>query len=245
MPNPGPATNIVTNSMAELVSVSAPARLMYPQDQLTAISAFGNGSMTFQYVPVLNAMTLSRVDALFGMSIASTTTSNIYGFALTALAGIYTNTVSGAGTATTAILSALSTGSTTVSYSVASNNSGQTQLLQSAIRAISVPMGFCSLYQGEYIIGYALSSATSSIGTAANTALGQTLSVYGGAQLQTALNFAPEFTNATATSGGLYQGMGIHSVTQSAPLNTYAISDINATGVNISQANIALVFRNT
>jgi len=243
MPNPGPAPNIVSNSMAELITVSQPARYIYPQDQLTAVTAPGMGSLSFQYVNVPQAFTASRVDALFAFSVASSATTNTYGLAITAFAGIYTNTSLGSGTATTAGLTALSTGSTTVSYSVASNSAGVTQLNQSALRNISVPLGFASVYAGEYIVGFAISTNTSSVGLS-TTALGQTMSVYGGNQLQTAQNYAVEFTAATATSGGLFAGMGVHSVTQSAPLATYAISDINATGANLSAANIALVFRN-
>ena len=88
----------------------------------------------------------------------------------------------------------------------------------------------------------------------ATTALGQTISVYGGNQIQTALNFAPEFTNATNASLGFfgggnpvagYGGMGIHSVTQAFPAASYALSDIVQTGASLAGANIAVVFRNT
>jgi hypothetical protein len=243
MPNPGPATNIVSNSMAELITVSQPSRTIYPSAQLTALTAPGNGTMSFNYVNVPNAFTCSRVDALVAFSVASSATTNTYGLAITAIAGIYTQTSLGAGTATTLGLTALTTGSVTVSYSVASNTAGVTQLNQSALRNISVPLGFASVYQGEYLVGFAISTNTTSIGLS-TTALGQTMSIYGGAQLQTGQNYAVEFTGATATSGGLFPGMGVHSVTQSAPLATYAVSDINATGVNLSAANIALVFRN-
>jgi hypothetical protein len=243
MPNPGPATNIVSNSMAELITVSQPARYIYPQDQLTAVTAPGNGTMSFQYVNVPQAFTASRVDALVAFSVASSATTNTYGLAITAIGGIYSTTALGSGTATTAGLTALTTGSATVSYSVASNTAGVTQLNQSALRNISVPLGFATVYAGEYIVGLAISTNTSSVGLS-TTALGQTLSIYGGNQLQTAQNYAVEFTQATATSVGLFAGMGVHSVSQSFPLNTYAISDINATGSAASAANIALVFRN-
>jgi hypothetical protein len=242
MPNPGPASNIVVQMQGVINSVSQPLRTIWPVEAMTAVTAPGNGSMSFQYLPISDPLTASRVDLLVGFSVASSATANTYGLVITALGGIYTNTFNVSGTASTAVLSALSTGSTTVSYSVASNTAGLTQLNQSAVRAISVPIAI-SAWPGEYWAGMAISTATSSVGTA-TTALGQTLSIYGGNGIQSAQNFAIEFTNATATSGGLYAGMGVHSVTQSYPAATYAISDINATGANLSAANIALVFRN-
>jgi hypothetical protein len=234
MPNPGPATNVFTPMQGVLNSVSQPLRTIWPVGNLTAVTAPGNGTMSFQYLPLSDPMTASRVDMLVAFSVASSAANNTYGLIVTAFGGIYSNISS--------TLSALSTGSATVSYSVASNTAGLTQLNQSALRAISVPIGI-SAWPGEYWAGFGISTNTSSAGTA-TTALGQTLSIYGGNAIQTAQNVAIEFTNATATSGGLYAGMGVHSVSQSGPAATYAVSDINATGANLSAANIALVFRN-
>ena len=234
MANPGPASNIFTPMQGVLNSVSQPLRTIWPVGNLTAVTAPGNGTMSFQYVPLSDPLTCSRLDALAAFSVASSATGNTYGLIISAYGGVYSNVSS--------TLSALTTGSGTVSYSVASNTAGYTQLNQTAIRAISVPMAI-SAWPGEYFVGFCMSTATSSLGTA-TTALGQTLSIYGGNAIQTAFNFAIEFTNATATSAGLYAGMGVHSVSQSGPAATYAVSDINGTGANLSAANIALVFRN-
>jgi hypothetical protein len=65
----------------------------------------------------------------------------------------------------------------------------------------------------------------------------------GGNQLQTAANYA-EFTNATATSTGLYGGMGIYTATSAGIGATLGLANIAQTGSSLSQANIALVFRN-
>ena len=243
MPNPGPASNIVTESMLQIGSVNFPARSIFPSVNLTALTAMGNGTMSFQYMPVGDNMTASRMDALFGWAVGSTTTTNTFGLAFTAIAGIYSNTVFGSGTATTQGMTALTTGSATQSYSVASQGSGQTQLFQSAVRPVSVPMNI-NLYPGEYIVGFALSTNTSSVG-AATTALGQTISVYGGTGWQTAVNAVAEFGNATAVTSGLWSPMGVHSVTQSYPAASYAQSDISGTGAPLANACIALVFRNT
>lgn len=246
MANPGPASQITLNVAAQIAPTSQPGRSMFPLSELTAVTANGNGTMSFQYMPVIAPFTASRVDCLVGFSVASSATANTWGLGVTALAGIYSNSNSSGGTATgstgQSTLWSLSTGSGSASYSLASNNSGQTQLLQAAVRAISVPLA-ATVLPGEYLVAFAVSTATISTGTA-TTALGITQSIYGGNELQTASNFAPEFTNATATSGGLFNGMGVHSVSQSACLATYAVSDINATGANLSAANIGLVFRN-
>ena len=211
-----------------------PNRTIFPEGNMTALTAPGQGSMSFQYMPVGDAFTATRMDVLVGMSVLSTASAVTYGLVITAIAGIYSRNAS--------TLSSMSTASTTVSYSIASNTAGQTQLNQAAVRAVSVPLNV-SFIPGEYFVAFVMSTNTSSIG-AATTALGQTLSMYGGNQLQSASNFAIEFTNATATSGGLYAGMGVHSVVQNAASATYAISDINATGSALSAANLAFVFRN-
>ena len=229
-----PASLTFPNTMLVINSVSQPYRTVFPTDSLTAVTAPGNGTMSFQYFPVSDAFTASRLDVLIGMSQASSATANTFGMGITAIAGLYSNVSSS--------LLALTTGSTNTSYSCASNSAGFTQLNQTAIRAVSCPLAI-SAYPGEYFVGFAWSTNTISSGTA-TTALGQTFSIYGGNALQSALNFAIEFTNATATSAGLYAGMGIHSVSQSYPAASYAVSDINGTGANLSAANIALVFRN-
>jgi hypothetical protein len=244
MANPGPASQITVNLEAMLQPTFQPGRSIYPCGNLTAVTANGNGTMSFQYLPVEAPFTASRMDVLVGYSVASSATGNTWGLGITAIAGIYTNSNSSGGTASTgqSTLWSLSTASTATSYSVASNNSGNTALIQAAIRAVSVPLG-ATVFPGEYLVGVAVSTATISTGTA-TTALGITQSIYGGNQVQTASNFAPEFTNATNASLGLYGGMGVHSASQSAPLATYALSDILQTGANLSAANIALVFRN-
>jgi hypothetical protein len=244
MPNPGPVSNIFTNSMLVVNNVSAPARTIFPIGNLTAVTAPGNGTMSFQYLPISDPMTATRMDVLLGISQASSATTNTFGWGISAYGGIYTNVFSVSGTGSTQILSALTTGSTAVSYTVASNTAGQTQLNQAAVRGLSVPMNAVML-PGEYFAAFAWSTNTISAGLS-TTALGQTVSIYGGNQIQTASNFALDFTNATtATGGGLYAGMGIHSVSQAAALSTYAVSDILGTGANLSAANIALVFRNS
>lgn len=208
-------------------------RYIWPEGNLTALTAPGNASQSIQYVPVLIPVTGTRLDALIAMSAGSAATSNTAALAFSAYAIIYTRNAS--------TLSSLSSGSTQTTYSYASNSAGQTQLTGSNIYPMSVPINF-NLVPGEYFVGFNMVTATSSIG-AATTNLGATISMMGGNQNQTALNFA-EITQGTATSRGLYQGMGIYSAATTGAVAGVSLSAINQTGSALSAANIALVFRN-
>lgn len=237
-----PATSSIAGAAGISISVNgstisvmqgAVTRSMWPNQALTAVGSPGQGSMSIQYFPADGALTASRLDALFAWQGASAATNATMGIAVSAYGVVYTRN---AGT-----LSSLSSGSTQTTYTYASNTAGNTQLLTNAIRPLSVPVNM-NFSQGEYFVGFNFSTNTSSIG-ATTTNYAQTLSVYGGSNIQSAVNYA-EFTNQTALSNNLYQGMGVYSVqTAGAPV-TVALSDIVATGASLSQANIALVFRN-
>jgi len=209
-------------------------RLVWPQaPQLTALSAPGQGSISVQYIPVEWPVTASRLDALVAWSGASSAASNTGAIVISAYGAVFTRNG--------ATLSSLSSGSTQTTYTYASNTAGNTQFTQSAIRPVSVPMAV-SMTPGEYFVGFCFSTNTSSVG-AATTNYGQTLSMMGGNQLQTALNYA-EITAATATSTNLYGGAGMYTVASAGIPASLALSNIAQTGVSLSQANIALVFRN-
>jgi len=114
-------------------------------------------------------------------------------------------------------------------------------LLSPAIRPVSVPINM-NFSQGEYYVGFNFSTAASSVG-AATTNLAQTISIYGGSQIQSASNYA-EFTAQTNSSTNLYGGMGVYTaVTAGAPVSIN-LNNIAQTGSSLSQANIALAFRN-
>lgn len=225
--------SISSNGSTISISEAPISRLFHPPGQLTAISAPGNASATLQYVPVLQPVTLSRLDALVSWAGASSATTNTCAFAVSAYAAIYTKNG--------ATLSSVSSGSTQTTYSYASNSAGQTQLISGAIRPISVPLA-ANMTPGEYYVGFNIVTATSSIGLS-TTNLAQSLSIMGGNGLQTAANFA-EFTNQTATSTGLQGGMGVYSAATTGLPAAVSLSAINQTGAALSQANIALAFRN-
>ena len=227
--------SISTNGSTINISNVAPyvSRLIFPEaNQITALSAFGNGSMSIQYVPMDGYVTATRLDMLASWSAGSTTNANTIGIAMTAFAGIYTRNGS--------TLSSISSGSTQQTLSYASNSSNWSNI-NSAIRAISVPMNI-NITPGEYYVGFGFSTAASSIGTA-TTNLGQTVSAMGYLGIQSALNYA-EFNAATATSNNIYSGMGIYSAALSTVPPAISLSAINMTGTALSRANINIVFRN-
>jgi hypothetical protein len=230
-------------------------RYAFPDSALTALTAPSNNSISIQYVPVKEAISVTRLDVLAQINIASTANSSYGGIGITNYAGVYTLNpyASVSSNSTTVGLSLLSSGSQATVYAIQSNATGNTQLLASGLRPVSVPMAM-SLTPGEYYVAYVQSTAASFGGTgatsvwssisSASSALGITMSMYGGNQVQTAQNYA-EITAATATSNNWYSGMGIYSVTTSNALpNSLPLSNINMTGANLSAANIALVFRN-
>jgi len=207
---------------------------IWPPENLTAISAPGNASMSIQYFPCAYPLSFSRVDGMFGLSLASSATTNTCAIAMSVYCGISTKNA--------ATLSSLTSGSTQTTYSLASNSGGVTQLIGAGVRAISCPLAY-SMTPGEYYVGYNLITATSSIGLS-TTNLGVTWSVYGGALLQSASNYVVDFSAATASSTGLQAGMGVYASATTGMPTAVSLSAVAQTGSSYSQANIALVFRN-
>jgi hypothetical protein len=221
------------NTAGITVSVPYMTRYVWPMPgQFTAISAPGNASMSVQYVPVYTPVTGTRIDALMAISGGSSATTNTAGIAFSQYAIIYT--LNGA------TLSSLSSGSTQTTYTYASNTAGRTELTGSVIRPVSVPVNF-NMAPGEYYIGFNIITNVTSIGLS-TTNPGFTMSMYGGNDLQTSLNYA-EFGSNTATSVGLFR-MGVYSAATTGIVTRLSVSAINQTGSAVSAGNIALVFRN-
>ena len=201
--------------------------------ELTALSAAGNASITFQYVSVPTPVTGSRIDALISHSGSSSATTNTCAIAASMYAAIYTRNA--------ASLSSMSSGSTQTTWTYASNTAGLTDFTQAKMMPISVPVNF-NMGPGEYIVGYNFITATSSIGLS-TTNYAQTFSMMGGNLMQTAAVYG-EIGSATAASVNLLSGMGVYSAASTGLSGAYSISGIVQTGSSLSQANIALVFRN-
>jgi hypothetical protein len=219
-----------TNNTAGL-SVAYPCltRMIWPDPEqgFTQISAPGNASLTIRYLRADVEVTASRLDALVAMSFNSSAAAATAGLVLSAYAIVYTRNVS--------TLSSLSSGSTQTTYTYASNTAGNTQLTNSAIYPISVPINI-NMAPGEYFIGFNM------ITNSTSSALGATISMVGASQMQTALNYA-EITANTATSSGLFYGMGVYTAATTGIPVSIGLSNIAQTGASLAQANIAIVLR--
>ena len=156
--------------------------------------------------------------------------------AANSVAGIIMSVYVGISTRNASTLSSLSSGSTQTTYTYNSNSAGNTQFTGSNIYPISVPVNF-AMTPGEYFVGFNMVSNSS------NTNLGTTVSIYGGNNLQIALNYA-EITNQTASSTNLFGGMGVYTAATTGMPVSIGLAAIAQTSNSLSQANIALVFRN-
>jgi len=218
--------NFVINSTGLTITQPVRTRYLYPDGMpLTTIGAFGNATMTLQYVDIANQMSGTRLDAFASMSFVTSAGAGTQTYQFSQYAVIYTKNAS--------TLSSLSSGSTQTTYTLASNTAGQTQLVQGAIRPISVPINF-SMGPGEYYVGFNIVTA--------NTAGSGGISMVGGAMLNNVV-FA-EMSAATATSTNMYGGMGIYSAATTGTVAAVSLSAINQTGTAWAQANIMLMFRN-
>lgn len=209
-------------------------RAGWPPGNFTAVAALGNGSFSINRMEAHAPISATRLDMPMLVSIASSATANTWGFAATVFGAIYTKNVS--------TLSSLSSGSTSFSFSLASNTAGQTQVIAHAIRPYSIPMNV-NMSVGEYYVGFGISTATSSLGTA-TTALGITQSIMGGPIYSSAVGQVLEFTATTNTSTGLLGGQGVYSAAISTVPPTVSLSAINQTGSYYARGNFAMIFRN-
>lgn len=201
---------------------------------MTNLTAPGQGSLSLQYLDMQWPVTATRFDAMVAWAAASSADAATGAVVISAYGGIYSN--SGPGT-----LTLLSSGSTQTTYTYASNSAGQTQLISSGIRPLSVPMNV-SMTPGEYYVGFNFSTNSSSVGTS-TTNLAQTISMMGWGGNQSALNYA-EFTVASTSNSGLYGAMGIWSSAGTGLPTTIPVTAIGQTGANQSRAQFAFVMRN-
>jgi hypothetical protein len=226
------STGTIGVSVANDVTVSS--RWNYPPGIYTALGAMGNGSLTVERMQIDDYMQATRLDVPFLVSLASSATANTWGFAVTCIGAIYTKNAN--------TLSSLSSGSTSFSFSLASNTAGSTQVIPHAVRPLSIPMNVTAT-PGEYYVAFGISTNTSSLGTA-TTALGNTFSVMGGIIYTSAVPYVGNFTETTNTSTGLWGGHGVYSAAISTIPPTISISAVNQTGSYNGRANIGLIFRN-
>jgi len=239
MANPGPAVAGIPNTEA-YISTGPLQRVIYPTG-FTNGNAIGNGSLSFQYFNCTYPIQASRLDLLLEVSAASAATAATAAPCISAIAGIYSVFASTNTAGTTSGMSLLSAGSTATTYSYASNNSGNSQLITAGIRPMSVPIGI-NMSPGEYFVAFGLSTTASSQGTA-TTALALSMSIQAALTNQTAVNYA-EFTNVTTANSNLWYGLGVYSAATGALPLTLPVTAINQTGANLLDGNFAFVMRN-
>src|SRR5271169_1172250 len=93
MANPGPAIAGIPNTEL-FISTGPQQRVLFPVAASTVTVAMSNGSAAFQYYPCNWPVTATRLDALYNIIAASTTTTNTAAIAFTAQAGIYSSFLS-------------------------------------------------------------------------------------------------------------------------------------------------------
>jgi hypothetical protein len=225
--------SLALNSTGLTLSVPYRTRVIYPSPAMTAVGSPTNASASFQYLAVQNPVTATRLDFLVAMSLGSAATTATGALVYSAYGVIYTRNVSS--------LSSLSSGSTQTTWTYASNTAGQTQLTQSAVRAISIPINV-NMAPGEYIVGINfITNGTSSIG-ASTTNYGATMSMWGAPAGQTDVNYA-EMGNATNTSSNLGP-VGVYNAASTGLPASVSIASINQTGSAVVAGNVALILRN-
>lgn len=218
--------SMVLNSAGHTLSVPYLTRAMFPHNQWTTASVFGNATASFQYVSNNVPVTATRMDALFYSSIS--TNSSTVSFSYSAYGAIYTVNAS--------TLASVSSGSTQGSWSWVSNTGGSTAMQQNAIRPISVPINI-NMAPGEYLVGF--NYVTAGAGGTTHTIA----PLMGGTGVLGWPGYG-EINAATNASRQLMSGMGIYSAATTGLSGSYSISGIVGTGTALQQANIGIVLRN-
>jgi hypothetical protein len=240
MANPGPAIAGIPNT--ELALASSPiSRWIGYSPLLTATVAGANSSYGLQYMACPTPISASRLDVLYNMSYGTAATSATGANVISAWAGIYSSFVSSNTAGSTSALSLLSFGTTQQTVSIASNASGLTGLSVAGIRPISVPINV-NMAPGEYFIGFAQATATSSVGAATTTNALSMSAVVAGSN-QSAVAYA-ELTAATNSTSNLWGFQGLYTSTITAVPQTIAQSNIAQTGTNQQYGQFAFVLRN-
>jgi len=205
-----------------------------PSMNISALSAFGNGSFSICYQDIFDCITATRMDMPFLWQQATTAAANTVAVAMTVIAAIYTRNNS--------TLNSVSSASTQTTYSYASNSAGATGITGSAVRPISIPMNI-NMVPGQYYFGFGISTTFSSIGTATTT-VAQTISAMGIPAFSSAVGWVGDFSQASATSVGMISGHGIYSAAVASVVPAVSFSAIQMSGSYYHRANIALVLRN-
>jgi hypothetical protein len=216
------------------LSISGPplgamlSRWLVPEKDLTSISTFGQGSQTVGHMILPNALTASKM-CFYGSVNGANAVNNSSAFLdMSILFGIYTRS--------SATLFSLTTITTLFSTSWSSNLTGSVF----GMREFSCPINL-SLPPSEYYLLLNLSTTNTGTG-AATTALGNTITLFGGSNLASNVNFVP-FGVSVAASRNHWSGMGIYSVASAGIPDQISLSGILQSGTALQRANLLFDFR--
>ena len=197
-------------------------------------AAIVNGSMSIQHVIVPQHVSANFLGVYGQVTVNTAANTSVAYLDYTGLGGIYTRTGS--------TLNLLSSGSYTSAISWSSNGTGPIV----GPRPFYVSMDM-NMTPGEYHLMVVMSTANTATGGANTTALGNSISLYGGSQIATgASNIfnAIQFGVNTVSFFNAYIGMGVYtaSTTDAVPASIN-ITGLNGAGTGIQRANIVIDLR--
>ena len=215
------------------LSISGPpggyaSRWLFPDKDVTSVSTFGQGSQTIVWGNLMGPLTASKACFYGSVAIANAANNSSAFLDMSILFGLYTRNAS--------TLFSLTTVTTLFSTSWTSNVTGSV----AGMREFSVPINL-NLPPNEYFVYVNLSTANTGTG-AATTNLGNTITLFGGANVGSNMQFVP-FGVSTTQSRALWSGMGIYSVVSAAIPDQISLSGIVQTGTAMQRANLMLDFR--
>lgn len=202
-------------------------------DRMTLLHAGANGQISVERFKLDQYVSASMIAVPQYQSISSSAVANTYGQVMSVYAMILTNdTVNNR-------LMSLSSSSVASTYTLASNNAGNTGIIGSGVRPITCPINI-NATPGIYYLAFNVSTNTFSSGTA-TTALNRTASFIGRNVIASA-SFAmvSNYTQATANTVNRFFPQGVVSGGASAGIPaTISHSQMTMTGLSHSQANLA------
>lgn len=204
-------------------------------NNLTLLTAPGQGIASVVRFIVPQDVSATMFALPVYQSISSSAVNNTYGQQWSIYGMIATND-----TANSRFMS-LSSGSTQTTYTLASNNSGATQLIGSGVRPITVPIN-ALFTPGTYHMIFNWSTNTFSSGTG-TTALNRTVSMIGrGLMMSASYALVSAYDIATGVTNNVLWPQGCIAASNGIP-TTVSHSTVTMTGASNSAANLAFYMR--
>lgn len=196
----------------------------HPINILTTMSGPSNVSASFQFLPIREAVTATRLELPVSVSVATNTNNSSAAILYTLSAYLYTKN----GETLQSVSSGSGAGTHTWSSNVTGSMTGG-RFVSAAINVNATP--------GNYFVGLHLSTRATGHAGPASTSLGNTMSMLGvGTAMAGAITFGA-FNAATAASAGWYT-VGMNSSTGN--LTQVSLSNVTQAGSGFQRANVAL-----